>query len=383
MTKIVLIDADIEFVQQLAKLLSVERPEWIISSVGTAADGIELVLSDSIDVVVSGASLPDMAGARFLEKIRDAKPEVLRFTLSDDKDAEIILECARLNQRFIAKPAEAKALADAIDSSVKLRSMLAGDHLTSVMQDVNSLPAIPALYDELVKELSSPNSSLVKVAEIIEGDSGLTLSILKIVNSAYFGLNQRVESVSQAISLLGTSLVKNITLTSKVFSKFEGDKISLKKLTEINNQALKVGALTNQFSRYARVSRISLNHCQVAGMMANIGELIALTKSDEEFVESVPSHLLGAYLMKVWMMPDAVTEAIAIQHEPMGKSNGDITPLVVLHSIRYLQANYTDTADMQQRQDSAAYLNTYLPKHLTDIWLDSYQALEQLVAHNS
>ncbi|MFT6302854.1 MAG: HD-like signal output (HDOD) protein, partial [Pseudomonadales bacterium] len=296
------------------------------------------------------------------------------------QDAEILLECARLNQRFIAKPADAKILAEAIDSSIRLRNLLAGDQLSVMMQDVDSLPAIPALYNELVKELASPKSSLIKVAEIIEADAGLTLSILKIVNSAYFGLNQRVDSVAQAISLLGTALVKNITLTSQVFSKFEGSNVDLQKLMEINNQALKMGALTNQLSRHAKVSRISLNHCQVAGMMSNIGELIALIKSDHDFANAVPSHLLGAYLMKVWMMPDAVTEAIAMQHEPISKNSGDITPLVVLHSIRYMQNNFTDTSNEQQRRECSEYLNIYLPEHLTHNWLDSYQAIEQLIA---
>ena len=381
MTKIVLIDEDINFVNQMAKRLSNERPEWSIHAVSTAAEGIELVNSESVDVVVSDANLPDMEGSEFLEKIRASKPEVMRFTLSDDQDAEILLECARLNQRFFAKPAEATVLADAIENSIKLRGMLAGDNLNALMQDVDSLPAIPALYDELVKELASANSSMVRVAEIIEADAGLTLSILKIVNSAYFGLNQRVESVSQAISLLGTGLVKNITLTSKVFSKFEGDNVDLKKLTELNNQALKIGALTNQFSRYAKVSRVSLNHCQVAGMMSNIGDLIALTKGDEDLIETVPPHLLGAYLMKVWMMPDAVTEAVAVQHEPMSAESGVITPVVVLHSIRYLQSNFSDTLNAEQRQECFDYLSTYLPDHLAESWLDSYQALEQLASN--
>jgi HD-like signal output (HDOD) protein len=365
----------------MAKHLGIERPDWTIHPVSTAAEGVELVVSASIDVVVTDARLPDMDGAEFLEKIRNAKPEVLRFTFSDDQDAEILLECARLNQRFIAKPADAIVLAETIDSSISLREMLAGDQLTILMKDVDSLPAMPVLYDELVKELASPNSSLVKVADIIEADAGLTLSILRIVNSAYFGLNQRVESVSQAISLLGTDLVKNITLTSKVFSKFEGDKVDLKKLTDINNKALKIGALTNQFSRYAKVPRLALNHCQVAGMMSNIGELIALTKSDEDYIDTVPTHLLGAYLMKVWMMPDSVTEAIALQHEPMDANNNEVvTPLVVLNSIRYLQNNFPDTANVEQRQACAEYLNSFLRPQLAETWLDSYQALEQLIA---
>ncbi|MFT4728561.1 MAG: DNA-binding NarL/FixJ family response regulator [Granulosicoccus sp.] len=220
MTKIVLIDEDISFVNQMAKLLIELRPDWTVRFASSAAEGIELVESLPVDVVVSDTNFPDMDGAALLERIRSYRPNVLRFTLSDDQDAEIHLECARLNQRFIAKPADARILAEAIDSSIRLRDLLAGDQLTALMREVDSLPAIPALYDKPVIELASPNSSLVRVAEIIEADAGLTLSILKIVNSAYFALNQRVESVSQAISLLGTTLVRNITLTSKVFSKF-------------------------------------------------------------------------------------------------------------------------------------------------------------------
>ena len=89
MTEIVLLDEDLEFVNQMAKLLSMERPNWIIHRVGTAAEGVELIASTPTDVVVSDVRLPDMDGAEFLEKIRNAKPEVLRFTLSDDQNAEI------------------------------------------------------------------------------------------------------------------------------------------------------------------------------------------------------------------------------------------------------------------------------------------------------
>ncbi|MFK8077816.1 MAG: HDOD domain-containing protein [Granulosicoccus sp.] len=380
MTTIALIDADSVLLKKQAKSLSKTRPEWEILTATSAADAVILVESHPIDLLVTEAQLPDMQGFQLLEKVKNLKPEIIRFTLSSDSESEVILECARVHHRFLAKPLEADALAETMESSLELRTILANEQLMTFMQSVESLPAIPALYDELVAELASKNSSLMKVAEIIEGDAGLTLTILKVVNSAYCGLTQSVESVSQAISLLGASFVKNITLTSKVFSKFEGDKSTLKKLTELNQDALKVGALTNQFARYAKVPRSSVNHCQVAGMMFNIGELIALTAESDDMAENTPSHLLGAYLMRSWMMPDAVTEAVALQHEEITENPGKVTPLVILHSIRYLQEHYIDTANMEQRQQCEEYLSSFVAPFLVDIWLDTYQALEQLAS---
>ena len=380
MTTIALIDADTAFLKKLAKSLSNARPDWEILTATSAADALVLLDTQVIDILVSEAQLPDMQGYEFLEKVKDLKPDTIRFTLSSDSESELILECARVHHRFLAKPVDADALAEAMESSLDLRAILADEQLMTFMQAVESLPAMPALYDELVKELASKNSSLMKVAEIIEGDAGLTLTILKVVNSAYCGLTQPVESVSQAISLLGASFVKNITLTSKVFSKFEGDKSTLKRLTELNKNALKVGALTNQFARYAKVPRSSVNHCQVAGMMFNVGELIALTSTSDDTAENTPSHLLGAYLMRSWMMPDAVTEAVALQHDEITENPGKVTPLVVLHSIRYLQENYTNTANMEQRLQCEEYLCSFVPAFLVDIWLDTYQALEELAS---
>ena len=75
-----------------------------------------------------------------------------------------------------------------------------------------------------------------------------------------------------------------------------------------------------------------------------------------------------------------VTEAVALQHDEITENPGKVTPLVVLHSIRYLQENYTNTANMEQRLQCEEYLCSFVPPFLVDIWLDTYQALEQLAS---
>ena len=144
MTTIALIDADTALLKKLAKSLSNVRPDWEILTATSAADALVLVDEQVIDILVSEAQLPDMQGYEFLEKVKDLKPDTIRFTLSSDSESELILECARVHHRFLAKPVDADALAEAMESSLDLRAILADEQLMTFMQSVESLPAMPA-----------------------------------------------------------------------------------------------------------------------------------------------------------------------------------------------------------------------------------------------
>ncbi len=384
MTTIVLLDSDTSALDVLAPAMAALRPEWVVHPVTTGQQALQLIRDESVDVVITETRLSDTSGFELLDQTRSTDETVIRFTLSDDLEAEVVLESARANHRFIAKPVETDHLIASIEGSMKLRTLLLDEPLQAQMREVTSIPALPAIYDEMMQELAAPHSSLVKVGEIVESDTGLTITVLKIVNSAFYGLNRRVESVAQAVTLLGVHLIKNITLTAKVFSKFEGSALSLRRLTELNDEAIRMGALSNQFARYAKLSKGIVDHCQIAGMLCNVGELIATTKTEDSAEQSpVSKNVLGAYLLRSWMMPDAVVEAVALQRESPPQHAQSISPLVVLHSIRYLQEHHTDTTDAEQRQHCLEYLSHYIPEYIADIWLDAFQALEQLTSAES
>lgn len=255
------------------------------------------------------------------------------------------------------------------------------DNLAQLVNNIDSLPALPAIYNDMMAELASPNGSLLAVGSIVEKDTGLTVTVLRIVNSTFYGLSQRVESVAQGVTLLGVHLIKNIALTAKVFSQFKGSQLSLKRLSQLNDQATKMGALSNQFGRYAKVSRSTNDHSQMAGMLANVGELTAAIIPESASGKSEFSNeLLGAYLLRLWLLPDPIVEAVALQHESPPKFVDSVTPLVILHSIRYLQDHFTNVSDQQQRENCQQYLESFISEDVVDLWLDAYEDLEQLTS---
>lgn len=385
MTTIVLLDSDKTAVDALASDLKAQRSDWIIHAATAGKQAVELACSVSVDVLITDTQLSDMSGVELLDKICALSEETIRITLTADLDAEVMLESTRANHRFIAKPVTTGDLASAISDSLKLRSVLEDDALKRYMRNITTVPAVPTVYDEMTQELGSPHSSLTRVSSIIETDAGLTITVLKIVNSAFYGLSRRVESVAQAVTLLGVHLIKNITLTAKVFAKFEGSQISVKRLTELNEQALRMGALANQFARYAKLSKSGVDHCQISGLMCNLGELIQTANADksEEGVD-LEAPLLGAYLLRMWKMPDTIVEAVALQHDAEPQPSDTVSPLHVLHSIRYLQTHYDDMDSDEQRQHCQEYLSVFIAdQKMLELWLNAYQASEQLSAASS
>ncbi|MFK7853055.1 MAG: HDOD domain-containing protein [Granulosicoccus sp.] len=381
MTIILFVDSDQEALDAQLKPLAEIRPDWVLMTANTGKQALELVKAQSIDTVISETVLTDMSGFDLLGNLRANFPQTIRLTLSAETDAEVVLESAKANHRFIAKPTTTLSLATAIDCSLRLRSFMQHDDLAQLVNNIDSLPALPAIYNDMMTELASPNGSLLAVGGIVEKDTGLTVTVLRIVNSTFYGLSQRVESVAQGVTLLGVHLIKNIALTAKVFSQFKGSQLSLRRLSQLNDQAIKMGALSNQFGRYAKVSRSTNDHSQMAGMLANVGELIAAILPEGASGKSEFSNeLVGAYLLRLWLLPDPIVEAVALQHESPPKFVDSVTPLVILHAIRYLQDHFTDVNNEQQRENCQQYLESFISEDVVDLWLNAYEDLEQLTS---
>jgi Predicted signal transduction protein len=82
---------------------------------------------------------------------------------------------------------------------------------------VNDIPSLPQFVIETLKKLDDPKSSAADVANKLSRDEGLVIRVLRLANSAYYGLSRRISSVSEAISFLGFKTVKSIVLAASVY----------------------------------------------------------------------------------------------------------------------------------------------------------------------
>lgn len=384
---VVLADYDQEQLDGVRERLQTLKPQWHFRTITQGKQVLNLAHNSRIDCVISEIKLNDMTGFDLLSQLQKHCPDIVRFTLSADLEHEVVLESARANHRFINRNVPDEVLVSAIECSLELNHTLSKETVKHRIGDIDTLPALPEIYQRMLDELTATHGSLMNVARIIETDPGLTATVLKIVNSAFHGLNQRVDSVSQAVALLGVHLIKNITLTAKVFAQFEANDADLSKLRLLNDKANKTGALCNQFARLARVPRTVVNHVQIAGMLSVVGQLITLSKAcaaspENDTGEPVQPELLGAYLLRLWLLPDPVLEAIAWQHESPPRHTTSITPLVILHATQYLTDEWTDVNNKMQTKRCQDYLDTIVPAQVAERWMEAFLDLHELTAHN-
>lgn len=95
------------------------------------------------------------------------------------------------------------------------------------VRKIDGLPVFPATHAEIMKLAKSENATSEALAEQIKMDPSLLATILKLVNSAYYGLRKKVDSLKVAVSLLGFEEIANLVMSAQVFQNLGGYKNKL------------------------------------------------------------------------------------------------------------------------------------------------------------
>ena len=174
-----------------------------------------------------------------------------------------------------------------------------------IIQNLKDLPAMPNVVVIALEVIKNPNSSAKQLANTIENDHAITSSILKIVNSSYFGLANQVTSIDKAITLLGFGEIKNIILSfaMKPMISTQGGK-------DIWEHSLKT-AIASEFLA-KKFGKDNPDECFALGLLHDMGKskipLEVLNKpgglTEEEF-GVMKTHALLGYLFSgkngVWL----------------------------------------------------------------------------------
>jgi HD-like signal output (HDOD) protein len=93
--------------------------------------------------------------------------------------------------------------------------------LEALLAKAKALPSIPRVVSEVLEELNSDDPNPRKIAEAVATDPGLTARMLKLANSAFFGLTREIASVPDAVSILGFNHVRTLVTAVAVSSSFK------------------------------------------------------------------------------------------------------------------------------------------------------------------
>lgn len=203
-----------------------------------------------------------------------------------------------------------------------------------LVNGIETLASLPAIYQRVKAVVDNPDSSTAELAQVVSSDPGIAARVLKVVNSVYFGLMSRVETVSHAISLLGMQQLHDIVLASSLTSAFEGVRPADMDMRRFWSDSV----LRALFARAAAENRglRDVERVFLEGLLADIGHLVMYLKEPEATAharaEALDSGLaldeaerryvgcdyaaVGAALVAQWKLPKRFAAVLADQLHP-------------------------------------------------------------------
>lgn len=212
------------------------------------------------------------------------------------------------------------------DATINMTELLKGDI---------QLTSMPPLFWELKMVLEDPNKSLADAGDIILHDPALTMRLLKLVNSAYYGLPERISTVTHAISIIGSVELQNLVLATIITAKFSKELDDLITMHDFWAMSLRSGLMAKEIAIRCHIKE-NKESIFICGLLHEIGKLvfyrripeaarkIALladqTGEDEATVErktlGFDHYDAGAALSRLWNLPEIISESIAQHCKP-------------------------------------------------------------------
>jgi putative nucleotidyltransferase with HDIG domain len=203
-----------------------------------------------------------------------------------------------------------------------------------IMAQVKAFPGMPATSAKLLKMLKNPDSSAAQIEEILKYDPGLTANILKLTNSAYFGIPSKVSSVRQAVVLLGwkrlLQLVMTVCMSTVMKKPLPGydlphgelwrHSVAVSVAAELVVKALKIpgadevftAALLHDIGKLILGGFVQDDLRQIEAMVAK-----GIAFEVAEFIVLGIDHAqIGARILEKWSFPSDLVNAVCWHHDP-------------------------------------------------------------------
>jgi putative nucleotidyltransferase with HDIG domain len=206
----------------------------------------------------------------------------------------------------------------------------------------------PHVYIKLKSTLDDPMSSFKEFSAIIGGDPSLAARLLKIVNSAFYGLENEVETITHALGIIGTEQLSQLVLATSVAEQFSDIPKRLVNMDLFWKHSIACGVTAKIVASW--YGERNLETYYLAGMLHDIGSLIIYKKfpeeaervlerckSNKEYLFDVERKIFGASHAKVggellrgWGLSSILYESAYYHHRP-GKAKDFPLVAMIVH----------------------------------------------------
>lgn len=220
------------------------------------------------------------------------------------------------------------------------------------------LPEVPSVVFELNEIIADPLSSSADIARLVNQSPSLAALLLKIVNSAFYGLRSKIDSISRAVVMIGSKEISNLALGITIMEAFKDIPRQVMDVTSFMEHSLGCGIVARILAAYANIT--ATEQLFVSGLLHDIGRLVVcryfpdvmgLILSDarrsrtpvmqsERTLAGKPHTQIGKKLIQKWKLPYALENNVLYHHNPTASPNPEAAAVVqmadiIMHGLGY------------------------------------------------
>lgn len=256
--------------------------------------------------------------------------------------------------------------------------------VADALKKVTTIATLPEVTAKIVQTVEDPKSTAAALHKIVAHDPALATRILKVVNSAFYGLPGQIGSVERAIVLLGLNAIKNIAVAASLGQLFRGVKLCEGfTAKDLWTHCIAVGVAARELAKQMKLP--IADEAFLAGLIHDTGMLVALQvwpdklreaceaarKSERDFCEverevtGVDHQQLGAGLAELWKFPRSCQLVAGHHHKPTSLSDN--------HRMLVTLVYIADTMCCQQKRgfNLTAFRQRYEDAGIIDLQIDS------------
>jgi putative nucleotidyltransferase with HDIG domain len=262
------------------------------------------------------------------------------------------------------------------------------NELKRSLDKIENLPTLPSIALEVNKLLQDYDTSIKKLSNVIENDQAIAVKILRLVNSAFFGLRSKVGNIPHAITLLGFNTVRNAVISVSVIKALSNiSDMNGFKISDFWTHSLSVAVASKHIADTTRLH--NPDDCFIGGLLHDIGKLILVTNFESLFSEiwkmkkeenisfleaekrlnSMNHAQIGGYLASRWKLPKGLSDTIT-RHHVLSDMAYDTDLLKIVYSADII-INNLDVAE------AGSYKIINIPDDISSIIMNHCQAPDE------
>ncbi len=257
---------------------------------------------------------------------------------------------------------------------------------------IKKMPSLPTSVAKVMELSNDPNVNPADLNRVISLDPVLMGKVMKLINSAYYGLNSKVTSLVRAIIMLGINTVKNLALSTAVLGNIKSSSFQSLDLSGFWRHSLCVGVTARMIAKEIGISNQQIESYFIAGLLHDIGKIPlnnalaemyihAMGRAEHEGIPLVESerHIfgfsheeVGKLIAKSWKLGPEIYDALTFHHRPE-KYEGQYPQIVRAVAVSNYFANEFEFGFSGNRNPVPPREHVFKELGITRDWLESLE----------